>query len=106
MKTKEELNVLKEKVETLNKKLAELTDEELAQVHGGITPNADGTYNIYDGQKINFDPTKFAIVNGTYLNATGNTVIYFHYYNTTPNGDYRGEGDSYECLSELLWLMI
>ena len=35
MKTKEELNALKEKVETLNKKLAELTDEELAQVSGG-----------------------------------------------------------------------
>ena len=35
MKTKEELNALKEEVETLNKKLAELTDEELAQVAGG-----------------------------------------------------------------------
>ena len=35
MKTKEELNALKEEVETLNKKLAELTDDELAQVTGG-----------------------------------------------------------------------
>ena len=35
MKSKEELNALKEEVETLNKKLAELTDEELAQVAGG-----------------------------------------------------------------------
>ena len=35
MKTKEELNALKEEVETLNKKLAELTEEELAQVSGG-----------------------------------------------------------------------
>ena len=35
MKTKEELNALKEEVETLNKKLHELTDEELAQVVGG-----------------------------------------------------------------------
>ena len=35
MKTKEELNALKEEVETLNKKLAEPTDEELAQVSGG-----------------------------------------------------------------------
>ena len=34
-KTKEELNTLKEEVETLNKKLAELTEEELAQVSGG-----------------------------------------------------------------------
>ena len=36
MKTKEELNALKEEVETLNQKLAELTDEELAIVTGGI----------------------------------------------------------------------
>ena len=35
MKTKEELNEIKEEMETLNKKLAELTDEELAQVSGG-----------------------------------------------------------------------
>ena len=35
MKTKEELKALKEEVETLNKKLAELTEEELAQVSGG-----------------------------------------------------------------------
>ena len=35
MKTKEELNALKEEVETLNQKLAELTEEELAQVSGG-----------------------------------------------------------------------
>ena len=34
MKTKEELNALKEEVETLNKKLHELTEEELAQVSG------------------------------------------------------------------------
>ena len=36
MKTPEELNVLKEEIETLNKKLAELTEEELAQVSGGV----------------------------------------------------------------------
>ena len=36
MKSKEELNALNEEVETLNKKLAELTEEELAQVSGGI----------------------------------------------------------------------
>ena len=35
MKTPEELNALKEEVETLNKKLHELTEEELAQVTGG-----------------------------------------------------------------------
>ena len=36
MKTKEELNALKEKVETVSRKLAELTEEELAQVSGGV----------------------------------------------------------------------
>ena len=38
MKTKEELNALKEEVETVSRKLAELTDEELAQVSGGFGP--------------------------------------------------------------------
>ena len=36
-KTKEELNAIKEEVETLNKKLSELTGEELTQVVGGST---------------------------------------------------------------------
>ena len=36
MKTKEELNALKDEVETVNRKLAELTDEELEQVAGGV----------------------------------------------------------------------
>ena len=36
MKTKEELDSLKEEVEALNKKLAELTEEELEQVSGGF----------------------------------------------------------------------
>ena len=35
MKTKEELNALKEEAEAVNKKLHELTEEELAQVSGG-----------------------------------------------------------------------
>ena len=38
MKSKEELNALKEEVENLNKKLAELTEDELAQVSGGVLP--------------------------------------------------------------------
>ena len=36
MKTTEELNALKEEVETLNEKLQELTEEELEKVTGGI----------------------------------------------------------------------
>ena len=35
MKSKEELNELKEEVETLDEKLHELTEEELEQVTGG-----------------------------------------------------------------------
>ena len=35
MKTKEELSAIKAEVETLNKKLAELSEDELAQVAGG-----------------------------------------------------------------------
>ena len=35
MKSKEELNALNEEVETLNKKLSELSEEELEQVTGG-----------------------------------------------------------------------
>lgn len=36
MKTKEELNALKKEVETMSRKLAELTDDELTQVTGGV----------------------------------------------------------------------
>ena len=36
MKTKEELNALKQEVETLNKKPAEMSEEELKQVAGGF----------------------------------------------------------------------
>ena len=39
MKTKEELNALKEEVETLNKKLHELTEDELKQITGGAYIN-------------------------------------------------------------------
>ena len=39
MKTKEELNALKEEVETVSRKLAELTEEEITQVCGGVVCN-------------------------------------------------------------------
>ena len=49
MKTKEELNALKEEVETLNKKLAELTEEELKQVTGGqMIGEKEFEYKIYE----------------------------------------------------------
>ena len=37
-KTNEELNELKKEVEAVNEKLAELTEEEIAQVSGGLAP--------------------------------------------------------------------
>ena len=46
MKSPEELKSLKEEVETVNKKLAELTEEELAQIAGGIG------YGLPDGKVI------------------------------------------------------
>ena len=51
MKTKEELNALKEQVETLNKKLAELTEEELKQVTGGqMIGEKEFEYKIYENK--------------------------------------------------------
>ena len=46
MKSKEELNELKEEVEKLDEKLHELTEEELAQVTGG----AAAPQPIYSGE--------------------------------------------------------
>ena len=46
MKSKEELNALKEEVETVSKKLHELTEEELAQVSGG----AAGTVKAFNNE--------------------------------------------------------
>ena len=43
MKTQEELNALKEEVETVSKKLHELTDDELAQVTGGRSVHPDAS---------------------------------------------------------------
>ena len=48
MKTPEELTALKEEVETLNKKLHELTEEEMAQVAGGVDFNITD-WNGYSG---------------------------------------------------------
>ena len=40
-KTKEELNKIKEEVEAVNEKLQELTEEEIAQISGGLAPGVD-----------------------------------------------------------------
>ena len=41
-KSNEELNALKEEVEAVNEKLAELTPEEIAQVNGGLSVYGGG----------------------------------------------------------------
>lgn len=53
MKTKEELNAIKEEVKTLNKKLAALTDEEFREVVGGkenatIKPTEDPIWRSWN----------------------------------------------------------
>ena len=46
MKTKEELNALREEVEALSKKLAELSEEELKEVAGGLAPGRRYWYSM------------------------------------------------------------
>ena len=48
MKTKKELNALNNEVETLNKKLTALSDEELAQVSGGSDDIVDFISMVYE----------------------------------------------------------
>ncbi len=49
MKTKEELNAIKNEVEALNKKVAELSEDELKMVSGGLMGASDHgiTYRKY-----------------------------------------------------------
>ena len=62
MKTKEELNALKEEVETVSKKLHELTDEELAQVSGGLVPAFHGGHvKVVPGAEIDYTKLSFPL---------------------------------------------
>ena len=58
MKTKEELNALKEEVKTLNEKFRELTEDELTQVTGGVI-SPDSLINI--GNKENYELNLFEL---------------------------------------------
>ena len=46
MKSKEELDTLKEEVEAVNEKLQELTPEEIAQVSGGLDSASDKGFDF------------------------------------------------------------
>ena len=48
MKSKDELNAPKEKVETLNSKFQKLNDEDLEQVTGGVEPLSDLKAGFHD----------------------------------------------------------
>ena len=56
MKTKEELNALKEEVEIMSRKLRELTKEELEQVTGGFIPAEEGGKDSFARIPINWGP--------------------------------------------------
>ena len=74
MKTKEELNALKNEVEVLNQKLSTLTEEELEQVSGGmLTPEAEDWINR------NYD----AIVDRTPASMKGLVESVMNYVTTT-----------------------
>ena len=71
MKTKEELNELKIEYESLSRKLAELTDEELEQVTGGVTIIKQNLVVRRKQQQLykNYDKT------GTAINTTLNDIF-------------------------------
>ena len=67
MKTKEELNALKEEVETLNKKLTELSEDELKQVTGG--------YHVPIHIEVIRSKERDIALIGDYANGSGGGVI-------------------------------
>ena len=84
MKTNEEPNTLKEEVETVSKKLHELTDEELAQVAGGGDDPFAGLVvgGVYEGRyKDEVEYCKIA-----FINRDNNGVI--DYWPGTMQGDH------------------
>ena len=92
MKTPEELNALKEEVEILNKKLAELSKEELDQVAGGTKPMMEepiehkrdskpkyacricNTPETYFGEDLNA-----AMIHGETVHGTFNAISIIHH---------------------------
>lgn len=85
MKKKEELSALKEEVETLNKKLAELSEEELTQVTGGVHY---ANYIVHPGDTLSSIAQKLGIPQSTL--AALNEV-------TNPDSIYVGQTLRYPC---------
>ncbi len=74
MKTAEELNVLKEEVKALKAKLADLTEEELAQVAGGAYEGGDICFLC--GGKLEFTVHTSGGVSWYHCTGCGKTLIY------------------------------
>ena len=74
MKTKEELNALKEEMETLSKKLAELNEEEMKQVTGGAYEGGDICFLC--GGKLEFTVHTSGGVSWYHCTGCGKTLIY------------------------------
>ena len=85
MKTKEELNTLKEEVETLSKKLAELTEDELAQISGGFSMK-DGTYWLSPGDCFMISDM-IVVYEGLSTQCSGTDSILFYIYLSTGVGN-------------------
>ena len=61
MKTKEELNALKNEVEALNAKLAELTEDELVQVTGGLSFDDENGFIFDAGDSFDFGRWRYRV---------------------------------------------
>ena len=85
MKTKEELNALKEEVETLNKKLAELSEDELKAVTGGFAVK-DGTYWLSQGDCFMLSDM-IVVYEGLSTQCSGTDSILFYIYLSTGIGN-------------------
>ena len=87
MKTKEELNALKNEFEALNEKLAELSEDELKQISGGFAMK-DGNYWLSMGDC--FMVTDMLVVyEGLSTQCSGTDSIMFDVYLSVGAGIYK-----------------
>lgn len=87
MKTKEELKALKEEVEIMNKKLAELNEDELKQISGGFAVK-DGNYWLSQGDC--FMVTDMLVVyEGFSTQCSATDSILFDIYLSVGDGAYK-----------------
>ena len=79
MKTPEELNALKEEVETMDIKLSELSEEDLSQVSGGVlTPEAEDWINRNYDAIVDRTPASMKGLIGSVMNYVTTTEQVFN----------------------------